>query len=177
MDFSILKALTIPEGNVVKIEIGAETIWQAITYKNWVKYATETDGVTIYNGGLGYKDGYRVSSSGSIKTSTSYGTCTGYIPLTGGSIIRVGGIEWASDDDDSQKAIAFFNSSFGWLGTTTYQQGGLHYGICNNTTLKFSCVNGITTFQTPTNASIAYVVISGVGSGEDMIVTINEEIN
>lgn len=182
MNFSTIKALSIPEGIVTKIEFAGNIIWQVaetISYKNWVEYAVETDGTTIYNGGLGYKDGYRVSSSGSIKSSTVYGTCTGYIPFTGGNVIYLSGVEWASNEDDSQKAIAFYDSSFGWLGTATYQQNGagLYYGICNNTTLKFSCVNGITTFQTPTNTSIAYVVISGVGSGEDMIVTINEEIN
>lgn len=178
MNLSTIKALSIPEGVVTKITVAGNVIWQAITinYKNWVKYAIDTDG-SIYNGGLGYIDGYRVSSSGSIKSSTSYGTCTGYISLTGGDVIRLSGVEWASGDVDSQKAIAFFDSSFNWLGTATNQSdGGLFYGICNSSNLKFSEADGITTFQTPTNTSIAYVVISAKGSGTDMIVTINEEI-
>ena len=36
--------------------------------KNWVPYSTEADGITIYNDGLGYKEGYRLSSSGAEKT-------------------------------------------------------------------------------------------------------------
>jgi hypothetical protein len=32
--------------------------------RNEVRYSTEADGVTIYNGGLGYKYGYRVRSGG-----------------------------------------------------------------------------------------------------------------
>ena len=179
MDFSTIKALSIPEGVVVKIEIAGNVIWQAITatYKNWVKYAIDTDG-NIYNGGLGYRDGYRVSSSGSIKASDDpKGICTGYIPLTGGDVIRVAGVEWAAGESHAQKAIAFFDSSFNWLGTVTNQSsGGLFYGICNSSNLKFSEADGITTFQTPTNTSIAYVVISAVNTGNDMIVTINEEI-
>ena len=62
MMFSDLKSLTVPEGEVTKIAVGGVTIWENM--KNWVKFSTEADGVTIYNGGLGYKNGYRVRSGG-----------------------------------------------------------------------------------------------------------------
>lgn len=176
MIFANVTAITILEGNVTKIEANGAVLWQlaADGSKNWVQYAIDTDG-SLFNG-CGYKDGYRVSSSGSIKYVDDSNTCTGYIKMSGGDIVRVSGVIWAGGNDSSGKAIAFFDSSFNWLGTATYQNGGLYYGICNTSSLQFSEADGICTFTTPDNSSIAYVVISGIGEGANMIVTINEEI-
>jgi hypothetical protein len=63
-------------------------LWQAVTYKNWVKYSTESDGITIYNGGLGYKDGYRIRSGGA-ESGTKNGVCTGYIPYVKGDKLYI----------------------------------------------------------------------------------------
>lgn len=173
---SNLQSLSIDGVPLKQLTIGGVLAWQATkeaAYENLVPTAIDTDG-SIYNG-CGYKDGYRVSSSGSIKTADSTSTCTGYIKINGGDIVRVSGITWAGGNYGSSKAIAFFDESFGWLGTATYQSGG-YYGICTESSLTYTQTEGITTFVTPANTEIAYVVISGVGSGANMIVTINEEI-
>ena len=52
MDFLNVKGLTIPEGEVTKLAIGGVVIWEkAASIKNWARFATEADDVTIYNGG------------------------------------------------------------------------------------------------------------------------------
>lgn len=63
MDFSNVKSITIPEGKVKRILSGSTVLWQS-GYTNLVPLSTEADDKTIYNGGLGYKNGYRIRSGG-----------------------------------------------------------------------------------------------------------------
>ena len=65
IDFSTVKAITIPEGVVTKIVSGVQTLWQKAGFKNLLPLATDTDRKTIYNG-IGYLPDYRLSSSGSV---------------------------------------------------------------------------------------------------------------
>jgi hypothetical protein len=50
--------------------------------------STEKDGITIYNGGLGYKNGYRVRSGGAEVTQQS-AVCTGFIPFVKGDKLYI----------------------------------------------------------------------------------------
>ena len=59
MDLTKLKKLVIGGIELKQLLINGVQVWKS-GYKNWVKYSTEADGVTIYNGGLGYKNGYRM---------------------------------------------------------------------------------------------------------------------
>lgn len=120
MDFSSVKAITIPEGAVTKIVVNDMVLWQAATYKNWAHHAIDTDG-SIYNGGLGYIDGYRLSSSGGISAS-QYTTTTGFIPVKAGDVIRVKGYRWYTDMTSTQYLIAYSSSnSFAKVYTATSQ--------------------------------------------------------
>lgn len=53
---------------------------------NQIPLSKEADGTTIYNNGLGYKDGYRLNSSGA-ETAYANGQITGFIPYTYGDSI------------------------------------------------------------------------------------------
>ena len=67
-------------------------------YENLLEKATDTDKTTIYNG-TGYKDGARISSSGSVST-LSGAFLTGFIPVKVGETIYFNGnyikTDWAS---------------------------------------------------------------------------------
>lgn len=179
MAFSSIKAITIPEGKVAKIAVNGVTLWEEpASYKNWVFYSTEADGETIYNNGLGYKDGWRVRSGGA-EAEVSYGVCTGYIPYKQGDKLY---IYPPFTGDNTVNAINFYDSEFNCLGQVT--DAGNHYGFCNSS-FKTTVINGVSVLD------ISAVTVSGVAdvahirvthrlnsiqTGAEMIVTKNEEI-
>ena len=61
IDLSTLKELIIDGIKLVELYINNILVWKS-GFKNWVRYSTESGGAAIYNGGLGYKNGYRVRS-------------------------------------------------------------------------------------------------------------------
>lgn len=185
MIFSTIKTITIPEGAVKKITVGGAVLWEEpASYKNWVFYSTEADGETIYNGGKGYKDGYRIRSGGA-EAQVSYGVCTGYIPYKQGDKLY---IYPPFTGENTVNAINFYDSAFNCLGQVTDEGNG--YGFCNDsgnlvTSFKTTLINGVSVLD------ISAVTVSGVAdvahvrvthrltsiqSGAEMIITKNEEI-
>lgn len=152
-------------------------------YTNLVPTAIDTDG-SVFDG-TGYRDGYRLSSSGSLSTQAGT-TTTGFIPVAGTSVIRMGGIPWTpelpTDGSSRSSYISFYDASFAVLGSynvsvTSSAKSNAPRGIVTSATVTTDD-NGVTTF-TPvfSDASkIAYVRLNGWGSGANMIVTVNEEI-
>lgn len=180
MDFSNIKALTIPEGDVVKITVGGVILWEKpASYKNWVLYSTEADGKTIYNGGKGYKDGYRVRSGGA-EGASSYITCTGYIPFTKEDKLYIYPPFYG---DNTGNTVNFYDSAFSHLGQVT--DAGSYYGFCNST-FKTKVINGVSVLDISgvTVSGVEKVAFVRVGnrlfneimSGAEMIITKNEEI-
>lgn len=175
MDFSTVKALSIKEGIVKKIECNNVTIWQkAPSIKNWVKYSTNQDG-TIYNG-QGYKVGYRVRSGGTEATEAS-STCTGFIPLKNGDTLR---ISPPFSGMNTENAINFYKSDFTVFGQIT--DSGAVYGSCTSA-YKTTVINGVSslTLDSRHNDTIAYVRITHsttvTSNGANFIITINQEIS
>ena len=98
------------------------------TYTNRVPLSTESDGVTIYNNGLGYMNGSRISSSdsGAVCKQSDVGvTHTGFIPVRPGQTIRIAGalFHW----NGVETAINTYDSTFTANGQVTYGNGD--YGI------------------------------------------------
>jgi hypothetical protein len=93
--------------------------------------------VTIYNNGLGYKDGYRVRSGGAEAESAS-GTVTGFIPVKRGDILS---LYPAFENYNTNNAINFADINFVNLGQIT--DTGQAYGICaGKTSTYFTSVVG-----------------------------------
>lgn len=175
-------------------EIGMHQIWKS-GYKNWVKYSTEADGVTIYNGGLGYKDNCRVRSGGEEAANIA-GSCSGYIPVNGGDIIRVAttgtGTGDRFTDGGASSAINVFGASSGKPGDNLGQVVGNSngYGIFASDA-AYGAYNSKSVIQKdsywqwtvpPADSGIAFIRVSGYtnpdrdSTYEELIVTINEEI-
>lgn len=182
---------------LVGIQSKLTTLWESISYKNWVKYSTEADGITIYNSTgedatPGYKKNYRIRSGGAEQLSDQSGTrsiCTGFIPYTKGQILY---IYPPFNGYNTQNAINFYSGTTN-LGQQTHAGAG--YGICGEISggwkSMFSTENGVTKIDISnfSNAdSVDHVRITHafndsavpegykVMTGEDFIVTIDEKI-
>lgn len=179
MDFPKVKSMTIPEGTVKKIEVGGVVLWKS-GYTNLVPLSTEADGKTIYNSGLGYKDGYRVRSGGADAVLDK-AVCTGFIPFVKGDILY---IYPPFTGQNSNNAINFYDGSYTNLGQIT--DSGARYGICVDTgdAFKATLGDGVSVLDLSNNTfsgveSIAFVRITNdynAVSGAEMIITKNEEI-
>lgn len=187
IDFSTLKELSIAGIKLVELFINGVQVWKS-GFKNWVKYSTEADGKTIYNGGLGYRNGYRLSSSGEEKVQTN-AVSTGFIPATPKDIIRMAGVSWKSTINAGYTYICFYDAKFNKLAHINEYQGQSSNGVANmsaGTVLTndkrahniTADANGVYTFDLDyqSGASFSYIRISAEGNGADMIVTINEPI-
>ena len=164
--------------------------WDIYNYKlkNWVKYSTEADGTTIYNGGLGYKNGYRVSSEGFEKES--YGTAhTGFIPVKAGDIIRISGMNFEHNEGHGS-ALNVFDSNFKNIGQFSMTSG--EYGIFLQSAYRAYSRASVVQERTgvwrwivpPTESGVSYIRIScnmydksKPADGSLLVITINEKIH
>lgn len=183
--FSNLKALTIPNGEVVKIECNGSVLWEMpSSYTNQVPISTNESG-NVYNS-LGYKNGYRLRSSGAEGTSGTQ-CCTGFIPCKAGDIIR---FCFASKSPlwtaytSAYTGLNFSNTSKTNIGQITSQPAS--YGIFEGTTEvnKVKKVGDVWEYTVPNNSDIRFVRFTApyysnnnwIG-GADLIVTVNEPIS
>lgn len=180
IDFSQLKSITIPEGEVAQITVNGEIVWKG-GHTNLVPLSTTEDGKTIYNGGKGYKDGYRVRSGG-LEGAMGSASCTGYIKAKAGDTVRWSGA--TLDGGGSDNAINVFDSSYTNLGQIA-QNSDPGYGIfAESAYLNYNwrsvmeSANGVLIWVVPPIANIAFFRLTGRtnGDGRNLIVTVNEEI-
>jgi hypothetical protein len=97
-------------------EISLTEIWKSPYYLNWVPASTENDGDTVYNNGTGFIEGYRLSSSGALKSQTG-AVASGFIPANRGDVIRMSGAVWGTDVDEGYSYIQYYDSSFKVIGS------------------------------------------------------------
>ena len=145
---------------------------ETTSYTNLVESSIGSDG-KAYNGGLGFKDGYRLNSSGA-ETAMDGRAVTGFIPATVGDVIRAADIGWNNSLPESNY-VSFYDSNFNMLQSV--QEGimrgfGGSFDIYNSgfKLTMLSSYGGIST------ASMAYIRISGAAPGANFVVTKNEEI-
>ena len=183
IDFSQVKAVAIPEGDVIKIEVSGTVIWKKGP-TNRVPLSINADG-SIYNGGLGYKNGYRIRSGG-LEAASVNASCTGFIKVNPGDVIRFSGAPWF-EGTSSSNALNAADASFTNIGQFTMGQNA-QYGIFVSAYKSYAASSiveeksGVWRWIVPPAASgIAYIRITAYGytngaPGAKMIVTINEEI-
>ena len=166
IDFSTVKAITIPEGVVKKIVSAGVTLWEAIRYKNWVPFSIDTDG-SIFNK-VGYKDGSRLNSSAAVVELAGY-VVSGYIPVKPGDIVRLKGLTWNSSTNTGSYFWTF-DSSFTRLKSA-------RPNASSQDIVASAEANGVTAFRLETYANaVAYIRLSAYGTGANMVITVNEEI-
>lgn len=86
-----------------------------------LRQSVSSDG-TPYNGGTGYKSGYRLNSGGN-EAAASGVYCSGFIPMVSTQTIEFEGIELpaASSVGNSNYTIHFYNSTFTRIAKSQYQ--------------------------------------------------------
>ena len=186
MDLSAFKKLNIGGVELKKLTIDGALAWKS-GYTNQVLQSLNADG-TIYNGGLGYKNGYRVRSGGQESDSVYNNSCacTGFIPIKGGDTVRFSG--WNMAYANNGNALNAYDAAHEHLGQWT--QNPADYGIFDAAAAyagySFNSLvqekTGVWKWIAPPAASgIAYIRVTGMDTsmtqiGAKMIITINEEI-
>lgn len=177
------KSINIDGIDMKELYIDGTLIWKS-GYTNLVPLSTEADGKTIYNNGLGYKNGYRVRSGGA-EASSYNASCTGYIPAKAGDAVRLSGYDVEYDTTNNAINVSDVNrNNLGQIVANAPTDG---YGFFQNTWRDYNWGNskgvkeektGVYIWTVPPDASIAYVRVTGKTQedGSKMIVTINEEI-
>lgn len=167
MDFSQVKKISIPEGEVKQIAVGGNVIWKG-GYTNLVlKSTTDPGGTALYNG-TGWNDDMRWSSSGGKPSSQPDGRLTGWMPFKPGATIRIKNFGLTREDYVGGCYFVWYKSN----GTTSTVSPG-----------KQSVDEY--TYTAPNDSSILYFRISAFSFSDSSntkpvptppIVTIDEEI-
>lgn len=177
------KSINIDGIDMKELYIDGTLIWKS-GYKNWVKFSTEADGKTIYNNGLGYKDGYRIRSGGA-EASDPYASHTGFIKASAGQKVRLSGYDVKYTANAN--AINVYDKNHNNLGQIT-AGSSWSYGIFEGQTHNWDDVilekSGVYYWVVPEGFDIEYIRVTGRTSegggiapdGSKMIVTVNEEI-
>lgn len=177
---------TVNSGHVVAVKAGDCTITvktvdgnKTATYNLTVKEkekvnvllsATESDG-NPYNGGTGYKEGYRLNSSGN-ESAQSGAYVTGFIACSVGDTLEINGFYSAADDSvsganycyiaiyDSNKTLIKSNYTRDWFNTASNKAEKDENNYLSKITLNIGVGN-----QSLSN--MAYVRISGVSVSDN----------
>lgn len=148
---------------------------KVISYTNQVSISTNIDG-NVYNG-TGYKDGYRINSSGNEAALSGFAT-TGFIPFKKGQTIRIGGDGITFDAygcmlmfyDDNKKYLNNTGIDYSKVGDKTY-------GTWITEKNSIFCLDSLDTYPTAFSGDSLYIRISAKGSGANLIVTLDQMID
>lgn len=150
-----------------------------VSYTNLVATAINSDGSS-----LPYQDGYSLSSSGAASAYGSGYTCTGFIPLAGNitkHIYRIAGEGIGFSTTEEYNRIAWYDESFALLkmipakriDSSEYFPSSIDEST-TAMTIKVYNDSGDVVNNVPSSA--AYFRVGASGSGENLIITLDEEI-
>ena len=125
-----------------------------------LRKSVSSDG-TLYNGGTGYKSGYRLNSSGN-EAAASGVYCSGFIPIVSSQTIEFEGIELpaASSVGNSYYTIHFYDSTFTRIAMTQYQAHNVFHTSSIGSGTKDGSGNYIKTFKPTGVSGLAYIRFS-----------------
>lgn len=150
-------------------------------FTNMLDIAVESDGVTPYNGGHGYKNDVRYSNSSFGEKAATGWDLSGYIPAKVGDVLRFHGLEFMdmndTGGDDKRTGITLFASD------RSYVNASDNYTPTNLPSEKWSHALGdngdIVQMTIPTSygSSVAYIRVCAKNITGASIITVNEEID
>lgn len=125
-----------------------------------LRQSVSSDG-TLYNGGTGYKSGYRLNSSGN-EAAASGVYCSGFIPMTNAQTIEFDGISLpaASGVANSNYTIHFYDSAFTRIAKSQYQAHDVFLTPSIGSGTKDDSGNYIKTFKPTGVSGLAYIRFS-----------------
>ena len=173
------------------LEITVTALKSAPNFINQIPLSTDLNGA-IYNGGLGYKNGFRLSSSGEEKANAS-SFVTGFIPVKAGDVIRFSGA-YIAGESGALNSYMYKDDRTLVQGSTTIDGGSVHYNpvtpynfFVNTNKERARVLYGpmeidetnkrVLSMTIPNTGGIAYARFTlNVADGANAIITINEEI-
>ena len=148
----------------------------APSYTNLLPSATDTDG-SIYNG-VGWKEGYRLSSDGA-PTGQDGSYLTGFIPVKIGDVVHLKNVKWQNDVttglNSGNQRVSFYDANKAHLGqSNAIGLGGMLSGVKddNNIWTQFTVKN----WSGVDLGNAAYFRLNCAEISGDSIITVNEEI-
>ncbi len=135
-------------------------------FENLLEKAVEADGITPYNGGKYYKEGWRLSSSGAETQETDADVCmTGYIPISGasGQTLRFKNMPQSAKSE----YILYYREDFTRGDSITYESA--MYAAPDD--------DGVYSVTLATNVYTKYIRISAGQMSEDTVITISDGPN
>lgn len=179
LDFTGVKAITIPEGSVKKITANGVTLWEKISFVNQIPLSIGSD-KKPYNGGQGWKANTRLNSSGSESTSSASGIeVTGFMPVKYLDIIYLKNITMNKNSNGDKCYIWIYDSSFGAIGYYRMDWDGKEWGTNakyhSDGNLAYFTVGNAAGF-TANTYNAAYFRFSAAEINNNSIVTVNQPI-
>ena len=167
------------DGNISIASVTGDIVITAVatkivSYTNQVPISTDADG-NVYNG-TGYKDGYRINSSGAEAALRS-ATATGFIPFTKGQTIRIGGEGITFDKYGC--LVMFYDLNKTTLidrGIGHDKVGNTNYGTWITEETSVFCLDPNANYPNTLTTEQGYIRVSANGNGANLIVTLDEEI-
>lgn len=142
------------------------------SYTNQIPISTDTDG-SVYNG-VGYREGYRLSSSGEL-SSTSGMYVTGFIPAVNTDDVYLKNVTHNRNASDaSTQRIAFYDASKTFMfvvGAQSYAAIGKIHDSDGNL-IQFKVEN----YSDYDASNVAFFRICASYIGADSVITVNEPI-
>lgn len=145
----------------------------ATSYTNQIPISTDTDG-SVYNA-VGYKAGYRLSSTGGESAMTGM-SVTGFIPCSYLDVVYLKNVGFnVSDSTAGNQRICFYDTTKAFIGLTTASAvSSTLLGVFDDDGNLSQFV--VTNLSDVDMTTVAYFRICGYYIGDDSIITVNEEI-
>lgn len=164
------------DGSLVTIGT-LDTSENTTSYTNQIPISINADGTPYVgtNGEKGYKTGYRLSLSSGTETADAGTECTGFIPATRKSVLRIKNIPW---EGDSTRGVVAYNANFEKIT----ERGQTLNAVFNSVNGAVDEGNGVIKspqldyFTAFIDDSIAYIRICSTDINENSILTVDEPI-
>lgn len=159
-------------GHIVIVAVATEIVIEP-SYTNLLPLAVDASG-SPYNGGKGYKSGYKMSTGSGNESATTGAYCSGFMPISDiYDYIRVKNITLSETANVNN--FTFYDASKTKIGVSTANgtAGAFHVSIENEGNGVYKCrPSSFVSTSTP----IAFFRFSCGGITDETIVTVNEEI-
>ena len=176
-DMAYFRISAIGQGNTLTVtvneDIDGSEIYDdvgtpSVTYTNIVQYATDKYGNPYSQ--KGYKNSCRILGDNGTSSATGY-VATGYLEADYDAVIRIKGISF---DGAQGSAILLYDSDFKLIKEILISDSK---DTANGISYEGSVLRFVAADTSYSLSNLAYFRVSGIGFGENLVITYCEEIN
>ena len=164
-----VKAINVGRGHTRSLPIP-----DVVRYTNVLTIATDKDG-TLYNGGKGYKDNVRWSTSSNAETAATGWDMTGYIKCKAGDTLRFKNMSFIDTSASTHReSIHYFNADYSYNTSSTTLSSVSAMSPYNPVVDESGEVVQLTIPTSMGSFGLIRIVVNDIN--ENSIITVNEEI-